>query len=115
MLTDQKFKVIYEDFLESGLSIRSYCMNQGIGEAKFYYWQRRMKDLLPPRRGFVPLVFNTAGGASHPAVPFTGQPRSCPQPEDSSFCEITYPNGVRLRLHAGVDMQMLRGLLMLER
>jgi len=28
-----------------------------MNEAKFYYWKHRMKGLLPPKRGFVPVVF----------------------------------------------------------
>lgn len=115
MLTDQKFKVIYDDFLESGLSIRSYCSNQRINEAKFYYWQRKMKNHLPPRHGFVPLVFDKDRSDIRPSLSFSGNRRPGLETGESSFCEITYPNGVRLRLHAGADLQTLRGLLMLER
>jgi len=43
MITEQAFKTIYDDFLESGLSVRSYCTNQGMSEAKFYYWQKKLR------------------------------------------------------------------------
>lgn len=115
MLTKQAFKVIYDDYLESGLSIRSYCSNQRMNEAKFYYWQRRMKSELSPRRGFVPLVidhdrFNQR--ALH-ANTRACQPEACP--EQGSFLEITYPNGVMLKLHGDADLEMIRSLLSISR
>ena len=57
MLNENKFRSIYDDYLESGLTIRDYCSNQRMGEANFYYWKHRLKGLLPPKRGFVPIVF----------------------------------------------------------
>lgn len=115
MLTEQKFKVIYEDFLESGLSIRSYCSNQSMNEAKFYYWFRRMRNQLPPRHGFVPIVFDKGQNVGSSAVPFSCHGKLAVETEESSFCEITYPNGVRLKLHGSADPRTLRELLMIER
>ena len=46
MLNENEFRGIYNDYLESGLTIRDYCSNQHMGEAKFYYWQRRLKGML---------------------------------------------------------------------
>lgn len=28
---------------DSGLSVRSYCLEQGINEKTYYYWQRRLR------------------------------------------------------------------------
>jgi hypothetical protein len=28
-----------------------------MNEAKFYYWQNKLKGHLPPKRGFVPVIF----------------------------------------------------------
>ncbi len=36
MLTDQQFSEIHSRYVSSGLSIRSFCQNEGICEAKFY-------------------------------------------------------------------------------
>jgi hypothetical protein len=58
MLNEKAFRAIYDDFLDSGLTIRDYCLNQKMNEAKFFYWQNKLKGLLPTKRGFVPVIFN---------------------------------------------------------
>ncbi|MFV0375780.1 MAG: IS66 family insertion sequence element accessory protein TnpA, partial [Mangrovibacterium sp.] len=55
MLNAQKFLSIYHDYLASGLTVRDYCANQHMNEARFYYWQNKLKDQLPAKRGFVPV------------------------------------------------------------
>jgi hypothetical protein len=46
MLNKKKFRAIYDDYLESGLTIRDYCLNQKMGEPKFFYWQNKLRGLL---------------------------------------------------------------------
>lgn len=115
MLNEQAFKAIYDDFLESGLSIRSYCSNQRMNEAKFFYWQRRLKNQLPVRRGFVPIAFDHHRFDPQPSKPSTraGIPEA--SPDKGALCEITYPNGVTLKLHGDTDLEKLRSLLFLAR
>jgi hypothetical protein len=115
MVTTQAFKAIYDDFLESGLSVRSYCSNQEMNEAKFYYWQRKLKNQLPGQRGFVPLVFDKDRFDQRPHKPSsrTALPESFP--EKGTFCEITYPNGVILKLHGDADLETVRSFLLLAR
>jgi len=115
MITEEAFKTIYDDFLESGLSIRSYCSNQGMNEAKFYYWQRKMKHQLPGQQGFVPLLFEKdrfdprpTKSVSRRALPAAGSTRE-------AFFEITYPNWVLLKLGEDADLEMIRSLLLLAR
>ena len=43
MLNEEKFKEIYDQYRESGLTVRDFCLNQRIGEAKFYYWQHKLR------------------------------------------------------------------------
>ncbi|MDD4636431.1 MAG: hypothetical protein PHV66_02320, partial [Bacteroidales bacterium] len=115
MLNENKFRAIYNDYLESGLTIRDYCSNQHIGEAKFYYWQHRMKGLLPPKRGFVPVVFDKDQFVGSVNIPASLHDRQVVTPPVSGpiSCEINYPNGVSLKLNGGADLEMLRSLLML--
>lgn len=115
MLNENKFRSIYDDYLESGLSIRDYCSNQRMGEAKFYYWQHRLKGLLPPKRGFVPVVFEKdqfVRPVSIPASFHDGKVASNPVIQTIS-CEINYPNGVSLKLNGSTDLEMIRSLLQL--
>ena len=120
MFNEKKFRGIYDEFLDSGLTIRDFCTNYQMNEAKFYYWQNKLKDQLPPKRGFVPVVFENGGQARSAQVPAPVQPQSAtlskPEPTTQSIsCEISYPNGVLLKLNGLSDPQMLRSLLVLTR
>ncbi len=115
MITEQAFMTIYEDFLESGLSIRSYCSNQGMNEAKFYYWQRKLKNQLPGKKEFVPLLFEGNRFNPHPTKSRSRRALPAGDAEKGRFLEITYPNGVMLRLGEEAELEMIRSLLMLTR
>lgn len=39
------FRKIYADWHQSGQSVRAYTRSIGIKEDKFYYWQKRLKDM----------------------------------------------------------------------
>jgi hypothetical protein len=118
MLNDKKFRDIYTGFLESGLTIRDYCANHQMNEAKFYYWQNKLKGQLPPKRGFVPVVFENGQNVRQSQVPSHVRERKEPflNPaisEKTVSCEITYPNGVSIKLNGFPDIQVLQSLLLL--
>jgi len=120
MYNEKKFRAIYDEFLGSGLTIRDFCANQHMNEAKFYYWQHKLKGLLPPKSGFVPVVFENGGQAQSSRVPAPVQQQSAlfSNPEATTqpiSCEISYPNGVLVKLNGLPDSQMLRSLLVLTR
>jgi hypothetical protein len=115
MINEKKFRDLYSDFLKSGLTIRAYCSNHQISEAKFFYWQHKLKYQLPPKGGFVPVVFDqyrkegTATGKN--PHEFLSNP---PVPTDKAInCEISYPNGVSIKLNSCADIGLLRSLLLL--
>lgn len=110
MLNAQKFLTMYHDYLDSGLTVRDYCANQQMNEAKFYYWQNKLKNQLPPKRGFVPLVFNPQGQTSAPAVTGNKQYQHSGS-RDGFSCEISYPNGISVKLSGMADADILRSLL----
>ena len=83
MLNEKKFRAIYDEYLSSGLTIRDYCANQQINEAKFYYWQNKLKGQLPPKRGFVPVAFGNGHSSLKPQVTGSLQHR------DASFLNPT--------------------------
>lgn len=118
MLNARQFKDIYNEFLESGLTIRGYCDNQHITESKFYYWQNKLKKELAPKKGFVPVVFENEQQARSSHVPTPTQNRTKTFSNQAVAnhavsCEITYPNGVCLKLNGLMDPEMLRSLLLL--
>lgn len=120
MLNEKGFLAIYDEYLGSGLTIRDYCANQQMNEAKFYYWQHKLQGQLPPKRGFVPVVFENGQQARSSRVPSSVQPQSesfstSEATSQTISCEISYPNGVHVKLNGLSDPQVLRSLLVLTR
>ena len=121
MINEKKFRVIYDEFLASGLTVRDYCANQHMNEAKFYYWKTKMKGQLPPKSGFVPVVFDSGGQQARSLrvpVPMQLPSSAFSTPEATAqtiSCEISYPNGVLVKLNGLPDVQMLSSLLVLTR
>ena len=118
MLKPRQFLSIYDEFLESGLSVRNYCANQHMTESQFFYWQNKLKAQLPPKRGFVPVVFDNGKTCGNSQVPAPVQNRSKAFPDSTAAnntisCEISYPNGVCLKLDGLTDPGILRSLLIL--
>lgn len=120
MLNEKKFREIYNDFLNSGLTIRDFCTNQYLTESKFFYWQKKLSGLLPPKRGFVPIIFGKDQQPQSPQVPVPVQNRpevffNPAEANKTISCEISYPNGVYVKLNGGADVEMLRSLILLTR
>jgi hypothetical protein len=120
MLNEKKFREIYNGFLDSGLTIRDYCTNQHLTESKFFYWQNKLKGQLPPKRGFVPVVLDKDQRELFNQVPapVRGGPEVFSNQTASTrtiSCEISYPNGVCVKLNGLADLEMLRSLLLSTR
>ncbi len=117
MLNEKKFRAIYDEFLSSGLTIRDYCANQHINEAKFYYWQNKLKGLLPPKRGFVPVVFENGQHFQSNQVPGRNNQKVFSKNTSTPFpaisCKINYPNGVSVKLNGLPDAGELQSLILL--
>ncbi len=118
MLNSRQFKSLYNDFLESGLTVRGFCTNQHMKESQFFYWQNKLKRELTPKRGFVPVVFKNEDQSRSSQAPTPAQNRSktFSNPAVGNHvvsCEITYPNGVCLKLSGLTDLEMLRSLVLL--
>lgn len=116
MLNEKRFRAIYDDYLASGLTVKDFCLNQQMNKAKFFYWQNKMKDQLPPKRGFIPLVFEQERQVRQIPASFSKRP------DNGSFhgittreisCEISLPNGVSIKLNGSLNSEMLRSLMAL--
>jgi len=120
MLNPEKFRSIYADYLESGLTVRAFCANHSMNEAKFYYWQHKLKCQLPIKGGFVPLVLgkekNKYGILPKKSIALQSHyvdPGHAPGSQ-AIRCEISYPNGVSIKLDGCTDAGLLRSLLTLN-
>jgi hypothetical protein len=90
---------------ESGLTVKSFCSNEGIAPSTFYYWQKRIRKEAGENH-FIPLVVK-----SSPPVFNQITPREPAQKRD--HFEITYPNGITLRVKSDLDLSGLRSLISL--
>ncbi len=117
MFNDKKFRAVYSDYLNSGLTVRDFCANQQMNEAKFFYWQHKLKGELPLKRGgFVPVVFDPEQQDKSLPVKKRQEFFPNPAPADKTVCcEISYPNGVSVKLNGLTEAEMLRSLLALTR
>lgn len=107
------FESIYSRYESSGLKVRDFCANEVINEAKFYYWQKKLRESKLPAQNFVPIVLDSK-------LPVSSLP--CPTSADISASvmpfpeyEILYPCGTSLRVKGTVDAELLKVLLQLIR
>lgn len=112
MLTAQHFIDIHARFVHSGLSIRSFCSQEGLCEATFYYWRRKMKPSSPGLpKGFVPVLIDRSdSGLDLPAVEVSSSLGDFSKP--ISF-EVCYPNGTSLKLEGSFDLEFVKSLIQL--
>jgi len=119
MITESQFKEIYSRYQSSGLTIRSFCMNEGINESKFYYWKKRLQRNFPGGFSFIPIRVESgkqglASTENPPANPVFSFPSTCNSNCDCSF-EIIYPNGTRLKFSGSFDYDSVKSLVLLNR
>jgi len=106
MLDSAKFLRLQERQKESGLSVKGFCSNEGIAPSCFYYWQKKIRNQVNPRR-FIPLVVK-------PSISDLHQHKSHGHQNDESISfEITYSNGTTLRVKNDLELDRLRTLLSL--
>lgn len=109
MLNSSKFHKLLERQKESGLSVRGFCSNEGIAPSSFYYWLKKLRNEENGKR-FIPLVVRSAGTSINP---FLKSELSEDQKVNGTLLEITYPNGITLRVKNDLDLVHLRTLVLL--
>jgi hypothetical protein len=107
MLSSSKMTVLLERHKESGLSVKSFCSNEGIAPSTFFYWQKKLRKK-DTGGHFIPLLVRAPGSAVYPA---SGQSHASGM--DNTPLEITYPNGTTLRIRQTLDLAGLRSLVSL--
>ena len=79
-----------------GMSIQAFCEAEGISPANYYYWLKRLRlNNNPEAAKLVPLCIEKTA-------------RHCATPGDN--LELTYPNGVRLSVPQGCELDLIREL-----
>ncbi len=85
---------------ESGMVRKVYCKEHGVSLATFYNWHKKYRESeLNTDEKFIPVVLSS----------------QTKQPEQTIAknieIEISYPNGVRVKLNQEMDLPMLRSLI----
>ena len=87
----QAWAVLIRECKGSGLSNKEFCIQRGVSEKSFYYWQKKLRTQL-----------------AEAAAPQLVQ--LAPTPEPAELLEIRF-RGAELKLPAGVDMDAVSGIL----
>lgn len=105
-MSEATFKKLYQEYQESGLSVRDFCSNQAIAPATFYRWKKILEPNQPPTE-FVPLVLKTRQLGNNKYQ--NQMPAIC---EDSvnntTSLEFVFPNGTKLQLKGNLDIALLK-------
>ena len=108
MTNISKFARLIARQKESGLSVRSFCFNEGIAPSTFYYWQKKIRKQSGGER-FIPLVVKSTAATFNPV----NQRELLQRQGGDILFEITYPNGITLRIKNDLDLPGLRALISL--
>ena len=115
------FQVLYEKYLSSGISVRDFCKEQGIREARFYFWSKKLKDhtlqSIKSDNQFIPIKPKVLELTSSSSI----MPHEEPEPvriekSDASLkasIQISYPNGVTVSLEKGTSHETVQLLISL--
>ncbi len=110
------FRRVYQDYLTSGLSVPEYCSQKKIQPYTFYYWQSKLRKQASPTQGFVPIAFEPAPSLSqdqaHGAhLPISPLRQGLPPSSTPLSVEITYPEGVCVKINGHLPLEQLQVLL----
>lgn len=98
---------------DSGLTVKEFCLNQGIAPATYYYWRKKSKR---ESKGnvFIPLLVKPTGNLAVSRNSRNSRPDtlSCDHAgADRVIMELAYPNGVVVRLKEHLDLADLKTLI----
>jgi transposase-like protein len=98
--TDKEKLALVKSFKESGIPRKEYCIQHGISLATFYNWSKKFRETeLNRQEKFIPVVIHAS--AKRAEQDFV----------KNTEIEISYPNGVRVKLNQEMDLPMLRSLI----
>mgnify|MGYP006896942047 CR=1 FL=1 len=92
----QMFSLI-EKFQQRKSTKKQFCLEEGISQSVFYYWEKKYKQACHSTdKGFMPVEIKGKAQYKYATT--------------HSSVEITFPNGVILRLEGEKDIEMIRSL-----
>lgn len=110
--------------VREGLSVREFCVQQGLNESTYHFWRRELKrrdqDFTADSGGRTRMVrgrarANGAGGVEWPFLPVALDESAVAARLDRATAapgiEILFPQGLSLRVVAGCEPEWLRAAL----
>ena len=116
MWTIETFRPVYQEYLESGKTVRQFCKDYPLHESRFFHWQHVLRQEAASGQSgeFMPVSINNHNGK---VVMVGGNPVHGVNPPrlQQPACEISFPNGVTVKLNVGISPDLLRSLALLPR
>jgi len=107
-IIESNFKKLYQEYLDSGLSVRDFCTNQNFAVSTFYNWKKKLA-LKESTLGFVPLLVDNQPMVrtnTHPEVAL----RNDELMTQENDLEFIFPNGTKLQVKGNVDLALLKNI-----
>ena len=95
--TSAKMSRLLSRFPASGLSVKEFCKKRRISQAQYYYWQRRLKTVLP--------------SVEHKVRPSFVRVSKLDLATSAGHYELFLADGLRLRIPADFNRESLSTLL----
>ena len=90
---------IMEHQQSSGMNVRAFCLAENINPATYYYWRKRQKlNEHPDSSRLIPVCIEKPKHHSG---------------TNRENLELTYPNGVRLSVPIGCELNLIRELVLI--
>lgn len=113
--TTDYFKLLYNQFLASGMSARGFCKENDIQENRFYYWIRKLKSEALPQietpNEFIPLNPTVVSSLTRKSIDLPSEQTACKKTQQ---VKISYPNGVVLELGVADNAEFIKQLITLN-
>lgn len=88
----------------ANLSVTEFCRQIGVSITTFYYWKKRVDEVLPDARGLAPGV----GHSRHVTTAANFVPISIIEPDADTELEIELTNNCMVRVKGAVDPLLLQ-------
>lgn len=95
-MTKEEFAAMYQEQQESGLTMKEYCMLQGVSFSSYRYWRKKFG-----------IGCNPTPSAALPASSLAPVQIKSPRSSTASGIMIEMPNGVRIGFGSGYEREAM--------
>lgn len=105
-INESNFRKLYQEYLESGLSVRDFCANQNFAVSTFYNKKKQLdqKESAPE---FIPLHLSNQPIVEPNKPAEVALRNDSPTGKENNF-EFTFPNRTKLKVSGQVDLALFK-------